>query len=69
MFCFKKNLKMEFYLLFLDVIDVLFLKMNIFNLFDIFGIGIYIGGFYFFLWLNLFLFFNINCEICVVNKF
>lgn len=69
MFCFKKNLKMEFYLLFLDVIDVLFLKMNIFNLFDIFDIGIYIGGFYFFLWLDLFMFFNINCEICVVNKF
>lgn len=46
MFCSKKNLKMESYLLFLDAIDVLFLKMNTSNLFDIFDTGIHIGGFY-----------------------
>lgn len=46
MFCSKKNLKMEFYLLFLDAIDVLFLKTNTSNLFDILDTGIHIGGFY-----------------------
>lgn len=69
MFCSKKNLKMEFYLLFLDAIDVLFLKMNTSNLFDIFDTGIHIGGFYLLSWLNLFMFPNTNCEICVANKF
>lgn len=69
MFCFKKNLKMGFHMLFLNTIDVLFLKIDTSNLFSIFDTCVHIGGAHLVPWSNLFMFPNTNCEICVANKF